>query len=247
MAGTKMNMRADSIFKGMAFLAVGWFLATSGILPAQTPSTTPSVVPTSSPAPPPASESSSESSARTSSDSSSGIDRASIAVDSNYVLQNNDEVRITVFGEEDMTTETRVSKTGYIAFPLLGSIRLGGMTIDEATAMIRKALDKDYIVNPQVRITLMEYAKQRVTILGQVKEPGSVEIPVEGGLDILGAVAMAGGFTRIADPGRVTVRRNVGGKDTILRVNCKELEKDSSVAPFLVKPGDTITVPESIF
>jgi len=184
------------------------------------------------------------SSSDTSSSRSSG---GGVAVDSNYVLQKNDQLRITVFGEDDLTTETRISKTGNIAFPLIGSLKIDGMTIDQATAEIRRLLDKDYIVNPQVRITLLDYAKQRITILGQVKSPGEMELPVEGGLDLLGAVAMAGGFTRIADPGRVTVRRNVDGKDVVLRVNAKDLERNDNVKPFLVKPGDTITVPESIF
>jgi len=179
--------------------------------------------------------------------SSRPVSNLGIAVDSNYVLQKNDQLRITVFGEDDLTTETRISKTGSIAFPLIGSINISGMTIDQATAQIRRMLDKDYIVNPQVRITLIDYAKQRVTILGQVKAPGELELPVEGGLDLLGAVAMAGGFTRIADPGRVTVRRNVDGKDIVMKVNCKDLMKNDSVQQFLVKPGDTITVPESIF
>jgi len=179
--------------------------------------------------------------------SSSGSSDSGIAVDSAYVLQKNDQIRITVFGEDDLTTETRISKTGNIAFPLLGSLKIDGMTIDEATAEIRRLLDKDYIVNPQVRITLMEYAKQRFTVLGQVKDPGEMELPVEGGLDLLGAVAMAGGFTRIADPGRVTVRRIVDGKDVVLRVNAKDLEKNDNVKPFLVMPGDTINVPESLF
>jgi polysaccharide export outer membrane protein len=193
------------------------------------------------PAPPPPSAPSSDSSSR---GSSGG---GGIAVDSSYVLQKNDDIRITVFGEDDMTTETRISKTGNIAFPLLGSLKIDGMTIDEATAQIRRLLDKDYIVNPQVRIMLMDYAKQRITILGQVKNPGEMELPVEGGLDLLGAVAMAGGFTRIADPGRVTVRRNMDGKDVVLKVNAKDLERNDNVKPFLVQPGDTITVPESIF
>jgi len=184
-------------------------------------------------------------SSRTSSSSNSG--GVGIAVDSSYILQKNDQIRITVFGEDDMTTETRISKTGNIAVPLIGSLKVDGMTIDQATAQIRRLLDKDYIVNPQVRIMLMDYAKQRITILGQVKSPGELELPVEGGLDLLGAVAMAGGFTRIADPGRVTVRRNVDGKDVVLRVNAKDLQRNDNVKPFLVHPGDTISVPESIF
>lgn len=200
-------------------------------------------------APPSSSTDSSESSQDSSSTSASpGVSSpGDVGADPNYVLQRNDLIRITVFGEDDLTTETRISKTGTISFPLLGSLALNGMTIDGATAEIRRLLDKDYIVNPQVRITLLEYAKQRVTLLGQVNHPGEMEIPVEGGLDLLGAVAMAGGFTRIADPGRVSVRRNIDGKDVILKVNAKALERNGNVQPFLVKPGDTITVPESIF
>lgn len=170
-----------------------------------------------------------------------------VAVDSSYVLQKNDDIKIEVYGEDDLTTEARISKTGNIAVPLIGTLKLDGMTIDQATSEVRRLLDKDYLVNPQVRITLMEYAKQRFTVLGQVKNPGEFELPVEGTLDLLGAVAMAGGFTRIADPGRVTVRRNVDGKDVVLRVNAKELVKNDNVKPFIVKPGDTISIPESIF
>jgi len=229
----KQKKRADLIFRLGFYLLLGLFLFCPDLLLAQ------AAAPAAPPSPAPVVSAPSPSSG---SGGSSGI-----AVDSAYILQKNDEIRITVFGEEDMTTETRISKTGNIAFPLLGSLKIDGMTIDQATSQIRRMLDKDYIVNPQVRITLMEYAKQRITILGQVKAPGEMELPVEGGLDLLGAVAMAGGFTRIADPGRVTVRRNVDGKDIVLRVNAKDLEKNDNVKPFLVKPGDTITVPESIF
>jgi polysaccharide export outer membrane protein len=164
-----------------------------------------------------------------------------------YVLQNNDLIRITVFGEEDMTTEARISKTGYITFPLLGSLQLSGKTVETASAEIRAALDKDYIINPQVTFTVMEYAKQWVTVLGQVQKPGQVEIPAEGGLDLLGAVALAGGYTRIADPGTVTVRRKVNGQDTVMRINAKALANNKEAKQFLVKPGDIITVSESLF
>ena len=228
----KPNKRVDLLFMLGLYLVLGFLFLSPELLRAQ------SAVPEAPAAPAPSDSGSS---------SSSGGGSAGIAVDSGYVLQKNDDIRITVFGEDDMTTETRISKTGNIAVPLIGSIKIDGMTIDEATAEIRRLLDKDYIVNPQVRILLMEYAKQRFTVLGQVKSPGEMELPVEGGLDLLGAVAMAGGFTRIADPGRVTVRRNVDGKDIVLKVNAKDLEKNDSVKPFLVEPGDTINVPESIF
>jgi polysaccharide export outer membrane protein len=164
-----------------------------------------------------------------------------------YLLQRNDLIRITVFQEDDMTTETRIGKSGFITFPLLGAVQLAGKSVDEATSEIRQRLDKDYIINPQVTLTVMEYAKQWVTVLGEVQKPGQIEIPPEGGLDLLGAIALAGGYTRVANPGRVIVRRVVDGRDVVLLVNAKELSRDVQVKPFLVHPGDRISVAESIF
>jgi len=164
-----------------------------------------------------------------------------------YLLQSNDLVKITVFQEDDMTTETRISKSGYITFPLLGAVELRGKSIDDATAEIRRRLDKDYIINPQVTLTVMEYAKRWVTVLGEVQKPGQGEIPPEGGLDLLGAIAMAGGYTRVANPARIIVRRMVDGRDVVLQVNGKELARNVQVQQFLVQPGDRISVAESIW
>ena len=163
------------------------------------------------------------------------------------VLQNNDLIRITVFQEDDLLTEARISKTGYIIFPLLGSLHLGGLTVDQATEEIREKLDKDYIIHPQVTLTVLEYAKQWVTVLGEVQRPGTVEIPPEGNLDLLGAIGLAGGYTKIAAPNRITVRRQVNGQDEIIKVNGKDLAKDTNTRIFYVQPGDTIMVGQSIF
>jgi polysaccharide export outer membrane protein len=164
-----------------------------------------------------------------------------------YVLRNNDLIKITVFQEDDMTTETRISKSGYITLPLLGAVQLEGKSVSDATNEIRTKLDKDYIINPQVSITVMQYAEQWVTVLGEVQKPGQVEIPPEGGLDLLGAIALAGGYTRVADPKHVIVRRIVNGRDEVARVNAYMLAHDTQVQEFMVQPGDRITVSESIF
>jgi protein involved in polysaccharide export with SLBB domain len=163
------------------------------------------------------------------------------------VLHNNDLIRITVFGEDDLLTETRISKGGTITFPLLGALHLSGKTVDEATAEIRQKLDKDYVINPHVTLMVLEYATQWVTVLGEVQKPGTVEIPPEGGLDVLGAIALAGGYTKIAAPNRITIRRQVNGQDQLIRVDGKKLANDTSVKVFYVLPGDMITVGQSIF
>lgn len=146
-----------------------------------------------------------------------------------------------------MTTEARISKSGHVVFPLLGSILLEGKTVESAVRELTQKLDADYIINPQVTLTVLEYAKERITILGQVENAGAIEIPDEGRLDVLGAIAMAGGYTKIADPGRVTLRRNVNGEDKVYRINAKKLAKDKNAKPFYVKADDVITVGESIF
>ena len=167
--------------------------------------------------------------------------------DGSYRLQANDLIRITVFGEDDLTTETRISKSGSINFPFIGSVRLEGRSVNDATAEIRERLDKDYIVNPQVTMVLVDFAKQWVTVLGEVQKPGQVQIPAEGNLDLLGAIALAGGYTRIANPSHVIVRRMIEGQNRVLLVNAKRLSRDSGIDQFQVLPGDTINVGQSLF
>jgi protein involved in polysaccharide export with SLBB domain len=169
------------------------------------------------------------------------------ADESDTVLHNNDLVRITVFQEDDLLTEARISKNGSIIFPLLGSVELAGKTVNQAVTEIRERLDKDYIINPQVTLTVLEYATQWVTVLGEVQKPGTVEIPPEGNLDLLGAIALAGGYTKIAAPNRISVRRTVNGQDEVIQVNGKDLAKNTNTKIFYVHPGDTIMIGQSVF
>jgi protein involved in polysaccharide export with SLBB domain len=179
--------------------------------------------------------------------STSSTQPAGIQVHEGYKLQNNDYIVITVFQEDDLLTQTRISKNGTINFPLLGTVVLEGLTLPQASEKIRAALDKDYIVGPKVTLTILEYAKRRVTVLGQVNKPGSIEMPDEGDMDLLSAIAMAEGYTKIADPGKITIRRVVNGADTIIRVNAKRLASDKETKPFVLQANDTISVAESIF
>lgn len=166
-----------------------------------------------------------------------------------YVLRANDQVAVEVFGEDDLRTNTRLNGEGNLSLPLLGSVHLAGMTLAQAATKITELYGRDYLVNPRVNVTLVGYAKRRFTILGQVNRPGSYEMP-EGspdGVDLLEAIAMAGGYTRIAAPERVSIRRRgETGDDEILRVDAKRLAKRGGDS-FQVRPGDTVTVAESLF
>ncbi len=169
---------------------------------------------------------------------------AALSAPTGYILSPNDQVAVEVFGEEDLRTNGRLNGEGYLSVPLLGAVHLGGSTLSQAAAKLTELYGRDYLVNPRVNVMLIGYAKRRFTILGQVNRPGSYEMP-EGspeGVDLLEAIAMAGGYTRIAAPEKVSVRRG----NQVLRVDAKRQARGSNSA-FTVQPGDSITVGESIF
>src|SRR5437899_5664842 len=168
---------------------------------------------------------------------------------SGYILSANDQVAVEVFGEEDLRTNGRLNGEGNLSVPLLGSVHLGGLTLTQAAARLTDLYGRDYLVNPRVNVMLVGYAKRRFTMLGQINRPGSYEMPDGSpeGIDLLEAVAMAGGYTRIAAPERISVRRHSNtGKDEIIRVDAKRLARGDR-GNFTVLPGDAITVGESIF
>jgi protein involved in polysaccharide export with SLBB domain len=172
-----------------------------------------------------------------------------VSAPTGYVLSANDQVAIEVFGEDDLRTNSRLNGEGNLSLPLLGSVRLSGLTLTQAAARLTELYGRDYLVNPKVNVTLVGYAKRRFTILGQVSRPGSYEMPETnpGGIDLLEAIAMAGGYTRIAAPERIDVRRQGNGRgDHLIRVDAKRLARAGG-GNFKVEPGDTITVGESIF
>ncbi len=165
-----------------------------------------------------------------------------------YILSPNDQVAVEVFGEDDLRANGRLNPEGNLSVPLLGSVHLGGLSLTQAVSKLTELYGRDYLVHPRVNVSLLSYAKRRFSILGQVGHPGSFEMP-EGspeGIDLLEAIALAGGYTRIAAPERITVRRHNANGDQIFKVNAKRFTKGSG-GGFLVVPGDTITVGESIF
>jgi polysaccharide export outer membrane protein len=171
-----------------------------------------------------------------------------VSAPAGYILGPNDQVAVDVFGEDDLRTSGRLNPEGNLNVPLLGSIHLAGLTTTQAASKLTELYSRDYLVNPKINVTLLSYAKRHFVILGQVGHPGIIEMPESspGGIDILEAIAMAGGYGPSAAPERITVRRHSASGDQILKVNAKRLAKGKG-GGFLVEPGDTITVGESIF
>jgi polysaccharide export outer membrane protein len=166
---------------------------------------------------------------------------------SNYRLLPNDLIYIKVFQEDDLNSTLRIGEDGNIIFPLIGTAKVGGLSVADATKLIRDRLDARFLVNPHVSLTVLLYANRNVTVLGQVQKPGAYSLKDQGSIDLLQAVGLAGGFTRLSNPSKITVKRNTGGQESVVTVDGKKLERDSGTMPFTVLPGDVITVAERIF
>src|SRR5438034_878720 len=158
-----------------------------------------------------------------------------VSAPAGYILGPNDQVAVDVFDEPDLRTNGRLNPEGDLNVPLLGSIHLAGLTTTQAASRLTELYSRDYLVKPKINVTLLSYAKRHFVILGQVGHAGIIEMPESspGGIDLLEAIAMAGGYTRIAAPERITVRRHNANGDQILKVNAKRLAKGKGVG-FLV-------------
>jgi len=180
--------------------------------------------------------------------SSAPASTGGVSVPAGYILSPNDQVAVEVFGEDDLRINGRLTPEGNLNVPLLGSTHLAGLTPTQAASRLTELYSRDYLVNPKINVTLVSYGSRRFTILGQVGHPGIFEMPPTSpeGIDLLEAIAMAGGYTRIAAPERITVRRHSASGDQILKVNAKRFTKGKG-GGFRVEPGDAITVGESIF
>jgi polysaccharide export outer membrane protein len=162
-----------------------------------------------------------------------------------YVLQPGDKLQILVFQEDSLKGEPRISQQNSITLPLIGEVNLRDKTLLEAKNLIRDLYAKDYLVNPQVTVNVMEYSKRYVNVIGQVTNAGAIEFPPEQGLTLTQAITRAGGLTRLADKKKVTLTRTVDGETTRRVVNIEDLLSGAEKDIILIK-DDTINVPEKL-
>ena len=166
------------------------------------------------------------------------------ATNGDYLLKGGDTIEMIVYREQDLNIRSKIGKDGMVQLPLLGEVKLGGLTVRAATAMIRAKYNADYLVEPQIYLNVAGYTSRKFTIIGQVGKPGTYEFGGGESLGLLEAIGMAGGFTRIADRGHVVVKRREGEAVRTIKVNAKKLS-ESGVDPFTIETGDVITIGES--
>jgi protein involved in polysaccharide export with SLBB domain len=178
--------------------------------------------------------------------SDDGFSRQVISsAESDYVLSPGDIVELSIFHEPDLASHSSIARDGTVQLPLLREVKLAGMTVRDARDMLAKLYGQKYLVNPQVYLNVVQFAQRKFTIMGQVGKPGSYDLQGGQTIDLLEAIGMAGGFTRIADRGRVLIRRKTSnGGSEILKANVKRMT-EGKLEVLQVKPGDVITVGES--
>ena len=174
-------------------------------------------------------------------------DTNNFKLDAAQILSPNDGILVTVYQEDDLTTKTIIDRNGMVMLPLLGQVRIGGMTTGQATARIQQLYNKDYLVNPQVNLIVERFAERRFAVLGQVQKPGNFDFPTNEPVNLLEAIAIAGGYTRLGAPSKVDVRRVENGSPKIYHFDAGEVAKDPKKKPFEILPGDIITVGERTF
>ena len=150
-----------------------------------------------------------------------------------YKLDTGDKVKVTVYGEDDLSGEFDVDGSGNVRLPLIGQVRAAGLSLKEFETAVETKLSAGYLVNPKVSAEVTNY--RPFTILGEVNKPG--EYPYENGMTVLNAVALGGGYTYRADKDDVYIRRK--GAQTEVK-----LPADDRTS---VYPGDTVRVDERIF
>jgi len=159
-----------------------------------------------------------------------------------YRIGPKDLLEISVFGLDDLNTTVRVSEEGKITLPLLGEVKVQGLTKTEVEKELARLLEKKYLQNPQVTVFIKEYQSKRVSILGAVQNPGPYELL--GRQTLLQIISEAGGMTEDAGETIIIIRQLADGSSKTLRIPAEELiVKGDAKLNIVLQPGDIINIP----
>jgi polysaccharide export outer membrane protein len=158
---------------------------------------------------------------------------APTAATADYALGTGDQLRVIVFGEADLSGQFTVDDTGHVRLPLIGQVTASGRTVHQFEGDVAARLAQGYLKDPKVSIEVVSY--RPFFIIGEVNKPG--QYPFVTGMNVLNAVALAGGFTYRAREGEVYIKHSNSPDE-------EEVEVDSGGK---VLPGDIIRVKERFF
>jgi len=163
--------------------------------------------------------------------------------DGSYVLRPNDVVRLEVYQEPDLSGAVRILNTGEVSFPLIGSLRVAGLSVNQAVERIRELYAANYLVDPKLTLTVFDYATDFISVIGAVRSAGQIPIPVSGNIDLASAMAIVGGLSATADANNIELVRASGAKSTFSMASIV----DGSSGTVALRAGDRVIVRESPF
>lgn len=150
-----------------------------------------------------------------------------------YQLDTGDAVRVTVYGDAELSETYRVDDSGAIAFPLVGPVQVRGVTTKVAAGRLAGALANGFMRNPDVAVEVAEY--RPFFIQGEIQSAGQFSYVY--GMTVRAAISTSGGFTDTADRSRAVVYRRQG----------EEMVKGTVDLDYPIYPGDTIVILERWF
>lgn len=171
-----------------------------------------------------------------------------------YVVTNTDRIRIAVYQEDDLSVISRVDAQGSVNLPLVGAVKVSGLTVEQAERTIELAYQEGrFLRSPKVTINVEEYAPREVSISGEIRSPGRYPLPIESSMTILELVTRAGGLNDTAKGTAVTITRiSPEGKKEIFNVDVESMIKGRRGAKvgdtsLVLQAGDIIFVPLRLF
>jgi polysaccharide export outer membrane protein len=147
-----------------------------------------------------------------------------------YTLGSEDKIRLTVFGEEQLSGEFQVDSSGSVSLPLIGEVRAGGLTLRQFEAGVAAKLKQGYLQDPKVNAEVVNF--RPIYVIGEVKKPG--QYPYVSNMTLQKAVALAEGYTYRANESTAEIIRNG-----------QKLRADGGMTKLL--PGDEIRILERYF
>lgn len=162
-----------------------------------------------------------------------------------YVVGERDVLRITVYDHPDLTSVARVSGEGTISFPLVGEVKVAGLTITQIANRLSELLAGGYIVNPHVIVFIEEFKSKKATVSGEVTKPGLYELP--GQTTLLELLSRAGGLAKDAGD-KAVIKRKVSQGEESFTIDLKRLiEKGDTSVDMILQDGDSIYIPKAGF
>lgn len=162
------------------------------------------------------------------------------AVGQDYRISPDDILRIQIYHEPGLSLEdAQVTAGGMVRMPLVGDVPVAGLSAGEASDVIAGRLGEQYLVSPQVTVFVKRPVGRRMTLDGEVREPGLY--PIEGRLTLSQAIAMGKGTTRLASEDKVVIVRQAEGQRQAALFDLAAIRKGEADDPEIL-PGDQVIV-----